>query len=122
VSILASYLSDIGAIDKAAEIASRAPGVARAEGFDWFVASVLQSCAKVAVLRGRDLADAATVFEYSIPRTGEYNGNFTELRRENRLRTLLNQRLTPDSLESAMRRGHDLDAEEALRLTRAAPT
>jgi predicted ATPase/DNA-binding XRE family transcriptional regulator len=122
LSNLASYLPDIGAIDEAAEVASRALDVAREGGFDRFVARVLQSCATVALLRGRDPEEAATLFGYSIPRVGEYQGNFTELRREERLRTLLSARLTPAELEAAMRRGHDLDAEEALGLARAALT
>jgi predicted ATPase/transcriptional regulator with XRE-family HTH domain len=122
LSNLASYLPDVGAIDEAAEAASRALDIAREGGFDRFLARVLQSCATVAVLRGRDPADATALFGYSIPRVGEYNGNFTELRREDRLRTLLSERLTPDALESAMRRGHDLDDDEALRLARAALT
>ena len=122
LSNLASYLPEVGAIDEAAEIASRALDVAIEGGFDRMVARVLQSCATVAVLRGRDPALAAALFGYSLPRVGDYHGNFTELRREDRLRTLLSERLTPDALESAMRRGHDLDDEEALRLARAALT
>ncbi len=119
---LASYLPDIGAIDEAAEIASRALDVTLEGGFDRMVARVLQSCATVAVLRGRDPEDAAALFGYSLPRVGDYHGNLTELRREDRLRTLLSERLAPDALESAMRRGDDLDDDEALRLARAAFT
>jgi predicted ATPase/DNA-binding XRE family transcriptional regulator len=122
LSNFASYLPDIGAIDETAEIASRALDVTIEGGFARMVPRVMQSCATVAVLRGRDPVDAATLFGYSIPRVGDYHGNFTELRREDRLRALLSEHLTPDALESAMRRGQDLDDAEAIRLARAALT